>query len=170
VSVSDYSGDSAPSAWTIMQGVGRRMVDVQVSAIEDRTKIAIAEWEAWTLCEEVLQLQHLQAERDCLDGIELPIEQELRVWAPRSYDRDVSELEWSRTPMEVRMGWQARVEALSFAVLRHSQAGDEIMRQAMVMTCTGERLELGIERMRLLKALSVARLSFRNSGNPGEQP
>jgi hypothetical protein len=151
-----------------MQGVGRRVLDIQISAIQDRNKIAMAEWDAWTVCEEVLQLQHLQAEKDCLDGIEVPTVQELRVWAPRSYDRDVSELEWSRTPTDVRMAWQARVEALSFAVLRHSQAGDEIMRQAMVMTCTEERLGLGIERMRLLKALLVARLSFRNSANPGE--
>jgi hypothetical protein len=145
-----------------MQGLARRIQDVAIEEVQDRIDVAVAEWKLYKLCEEVWKLQRLLGENDMSGEVNHPAEAELRVWAPRSYDREINELEWSKTPSEVRATWQARVEALSFAALRQAQVDDEILRQAMIVSNLEERLKLGIERMSLLKALCVARLGFKD--------
>lgn len=168
VGVADDDDDTEPAAWTVVRGVGRRVRDARAAAIEQRLAIAAKEWETWTLCREVSVLQtRLGALGGGVsDGMreekerKLPIEAELRVWAPREYDREITEGEWAATPEEVREVWQARAEALSFAVLRRCGVEDGCMEEAMRMMKTEERLVLGMRELERAKKLTLARLSI----------
>lgn len=167
VGVADGPDDAAPAPWTVMRGVGVRIRDERAGDIADRLGIADAEWEAWGLCQEIARLQErLDRRADAVPARErereriLPIDQELRVWAPREYDREITEDEWAQTPIEVREVWQARAESLSFAVLRRCASDGECMRRAMEIERTTERLALATAELKRSKALALAKLSI----------
>lgn len=174
VGVADGPDDVSPEPWTVMRGVGLRVCDERAGGIAERLGIATAEWEAWGLCQEVSRLQGRLGARAADAGrLErvVPIEQELRVWAPREYDREITESEWAQTPAEVREVWQARAESLSFAVLRRCASSEECMRRAMEIVRTGERLSLALEELKKTKAVALAKLSIDSAlGNDRPGP
>lgn len=174
VGVADCADAGAISAWTVVRGVGRRVNDISAEKFAKRRSIALAEWATWKLCQELSTLQTRLGTfgggdwGEAIDPLAsreraLPIEQELRVWAPREYDREITEYEWAQTPLEVKNVWQARAEALSFAVLRRCRVDNECMKDAMRIVETTERLALGLKELERAKALALARLSINGA-------
>lgn len=165
VGVADSSDDSAPAAGTVMRGVGQRVRDSRADSIGIRLAIAHAEWDSWVLCQEVSRLQARLGDTSPNAALPrlVPMEQELRVWAPREYDRSIEESEWAQTPVEVRNVWQSRAEALSFAILRRAAVNPDCMRRAMELTSTSERLLLGKEQLEARKSMTLAQLSIKGA-------
>lgn len=160
VEVSDYSRDIVPSPWTLLQGIGRPVHDAWAQSIFERHRISEIEWDAWMLCQEVSQLTQRLLRRTGEISTEIPMDAELRVWAPRQYDRDITEEEWRLTPVNIQQLWQTRAEALSFAILRRSETDENRMRKALQLTDTSERLQMGIESLATQKAVCLAKLSI----------
>jgi hypothetical protein len=65
--------------------------------------------------------------------------------------------------MELREGWQARVEALSFALLRRCEVREQSLEAAMLMTSTNDRLLMCVEQLSLKRAMLLAQLSVENA-------
>lgn len=143
-----------------MRGAARLIHDDWVRNIVDRRLISECEWDAWTLCQEVSRLSRRLGKSESDQPEETPIDQEIRVWAPREYDRSISEEEWQLTPVNIQHLWQTRAEALSFAILRLSDVDEACMRAAIQMTDTHKRLQLGMEQLATKKALCLAKLSI----------
>lgn len=158
-------GGGAPAPGSVTRGVGVRVRDARPAGIAERLGIADAEWAAWGLTQEVVALHaRLGRRAGAVEAHErervFPIDQELRVWAPREYDREITADEWAQTPHEVRELWQARAESLSFAVLRRCASDDDCMRRAMEIERTTERLALAMEELGKAKAVALAKLSI----------
>lgn len=134
--------------------------DLEAESIADRQKLAILEWDAWNACREVASLIRKLAP---LKGTAPLIEQELSVWAPAVYDRDISEGEWAKTPPPTREVFCRRAESFSFGVLRCMESEREVMREARLTTNTVQRLEMAIDMAEERKAYVKAQLSLKNT-------
>lgn len=151
-----------PPLWKLVQAEGNVVRDRSCREFEDRLKLAKAEWDVWQSC---TQVTSLLKELGTASGATLIAQQELAVWAPKNYDRDVSEGEWRDTPMVTRAVWCQRAEALSFGILRYVSSDDRVMRAARGLTDTVTRLELAMECVEKKKAMTRAQISLKNALN-----
>lgn len=151
------SGPAGRSDGPVMRGMARRVRDGRPAGHRARAALAAAEWEAWAA---VGELGALQARLGAGVRGEADVDKELRVWAPREYDREVTEAEWRATPATVREVWQARAEALSFAMLRRCGVGGADMGRAMHIVRTDERLAMCVDELRKATAVALAQLSI----------
>eukprot|EP00177_Eucheuma_denticulatum_P001762 GFKZ01003166.1.p1 GENE.GFKZ01003166.1~~GFKZ01003166.1.p1 ORF type:complete len:371 (+),score=32.31 GFKZ01003166.1:22-1134(+) len=158
--------DSPPQLWKLVHGECRSVQDWSCWEFKDRLKLATLEWNVWQSCREVASLTRKLGDiTDPADAMPI-VEQELAVWAPKNYDREVSESEWKDTPVVTRAVWCQRAESFSFGILRCVTGGDEhVMRTARSLTDTSARLELAMECVEKKKAMTQARISLKNALN-----
>lgn len=128
----------------------------------DRRQLAEVEWRTWIAC---TQTAVLMRKLETPGVRTIAVEQELAVWAPKPYDREIATHEWEQTPNVTRNVWCQRAEAFSFGVLRCLQCDDDIMIRARCLTSTVTRLELALEAADKQKAMATARLSLKNALN-----
>lgn len=152
--------DAPPTSWKLVTGECTTVTDWSVWEFEDRRHLAMVEWDVWTTCKEIANMvRKHNVKTDVLPFVE----QELAVWAPKTYDRDISEQEWEKTPVVTRDVWSQRAESFSFGILRCVSCGDDIMRRARSMTNTTARLELAMECVEKKKAMTQAKISLKNA-------
>lgn len=154
--------DSGPDSnvYSHVNAICTPVRDCELNSFADRRKVAYLEWDAWNACREVSALIRKLASPK---GDALLIEQELSVWSPASYDRDITEDEWAKTPHGIREVWFQRAESFSFGVLRCMESGKEVMRKARLTTNTMERLEMAINVAEERKAYVSVQLSLKDT-------
>lgn len=150
---------SASEAWKLMRAECIPVRDWSCWDIEDRRNVAAQEWKAWESCREVASLMrklHPPTRNKPL------VEQELAVWAPKKYDKEITEDEWAQTPSMTRDVWCQRAESFSFGILRCMESEEEVMRKARELTNTANRLNLAVESIERRRALVQAQLSLKD--------
>lgn len=158
--------DSPPPLWKLVHGECVSVQDWSCWEFKDRLKLATLEWNVWQSCREVASLTRKLGDTADPDDAMPIVEQELAVWAPKNYDRQISEIEWKSTPTVTRAIWCQRAESFSFGILRCVTGGDEhVMRTARSLTDTSARLELAKECVEKKKAMTRARISLKNALN-----
>lgn len=156
----DESGEALP--WNVVQAECVPVVDWEVWDIADRRKLAAIEWNVWQSCREVASL--LRKLRQPEENAPFVV-QELSVWAPAEYDREISEDEWAKTPLVTRGVWCQRAESFSFGILRCMESDADAMREARNTTNTIERLDMAIQSIERKRAKTRAQLSLKNALN-----
>lgn len=159
----------APSANTHPVADALRVYDRPVVHHHHRARITETEWAVWQLLRQLAQLREKLGVCDDVaspppgsgeqDGSISPSspsapptsqqpplggrlrDDQLALWAPRDYDRELSEAEWRRTPDVLRRMWSRRAESFSFAALRASAPSESELAAAYEDECTLHRLE-----------------------------
>lgn len=153
------AGGDCGQLWKLMTGECSMVHDWSCWEITDRRALAELEWVVW---QEVNQVASLMRKLETPGTRRIMMEQELAVWAPGKYDREILEEEWRQTPVATREVWCQRAESFSFGVLRCLECAEEDMRQARDMTNTLARFEFAFECLTKKKALTSAQLSLKN--------
>lgn len=146
-----------PRVWSAWSAPCARIHDEFGDGIAARAALADLEWKVWTQCRETADMM-----RRVRDG-GVVVDQELAVWAPREYDRDVDEADWNKTPRATKEVWWRRAECFSFGVLRCMECEAEVMMRARDMQCCIERLQLAISCIHSRRARTSAELSLKNA-------
>lgn len=154
--------ETPPPLWKPVQAECSAVRDWSCWEFKDRLKLAIVEWDVWQSCQEVASLVK---KLGVASGAVLVAQRELAIWAPKNYDRDISEHEWKETPVVTRAVWCQRAEAFSFGILRYVASDEKIMRTARGLTDTVKRLELAMECVEKKKAMTLAQLSLKDALN-----
>lgn len=156
------SVDIPPPLWKLVQAECNVVRDWSCWEFKDRINLAKVEWDVWHSCQEVASLVK---KLGVASGAVLVAQRELAIWAPKSYDRNISEHEWKETPTVTRAVWCQRAEAFSFGILRYVASDERDMRAARRLTDTVERLELAMRCVEKKKAMTLAQLSLKNALN-----
>jgi len=151
-----------PEVWKLMQGECTVVHDWSCWEIADRKALAELEWTVWEL---ICEVASLMRKLRIPERRSIMVEQELSVWAPAKYDRDILEEEWAQTPIETRAVWCQRAESFSFGVLRCLESDADTMFRARGITNTLTRLELAMDCLVKKKAKTSAQLSIKNALN-----
>lgn len=158
----DTGSAGVPEAWKLVNGECVPVRDWACWEIAERRKLAAIEWTVWQSCKEVASMMRkLRAPQGSLPLVE----QELSVWAPKAYDKDISEDEWDKTPLVTRGVWCQRAECFSFGVLRCMESDEDTMREARQMTNTIARLDVALRSVEKKRAITRAQLSLKNALN-----
>ncbi|KAI0566774.1 hypothetical protein FGB62_6g143 [Gracilaria domingensis] len=137
-----------------------RVRDHQEDSFSERREVSCLEWSLWNKCKEVSGLvRKLQSSR--MTG--RTVDQELAVWAPRAYDREIEEHEWEATPAVTRRVFWDRAECFSFGILRCMEGNEDVARKAREITRTSERLRMALAFVQEKKAVTCAQLSLKKA-------
>lgn len=151
-----------PEAWKLVHGECVPVRDWACWNIADRRQLAAIEWNVWQSCKQVASMMRkLRAPQASLPLVE----QELMVWAPKEYDRDIAEDEWAQTPLVTRGVWCQRAESFSFGILRCMESDENTMGEARRLTNTIARLEMAQRAVEKKRAMTRAELSLKNAFN-----
>lgn len=154
--------NAVPEPWKLLRAECAPVRDWSCWDAFDRQNLATKEWDVWQTCRDVASLVRKLRPPT---GSQPMVEQELAVWAPAAYDREITADEWAKTPSVTREVWCQRAEAFSFGILRCMESDEQTMRQARQLTNTSHRLDLAVECMEKKRAMTTAQLSLKNALN-----
>ncbi|CAN8076191.1 unnamed protein product [Agarophyton chilense] len=138
----------------------QRVRDNPEESFAERSEVSHLEWNLWNACREVSGLLR-KLQNDKL--ARRVVEQELAVWAPKVYDKEIEEHEWEATPHATRQVFWERAECFSFGILRCMEGDENVSRKARHLTRTSDRLRMALEFLQEKKAVTYAQLSLKNA-------